>query len=269
MRVVALRRYPVKSMLGEDVAEARAEAGGIVGDRELAVIDSVTGLVATAKHPRLWRELLAFGATTEGRVFITFPDGSRLPADAAELDARLTAVLGRPVAVSGVRPEGASVERPAPEDVLANGVTAVVPAATLQIGAGSPGKSFVDHSPIHLITTATLRHLDTELVRYRPNVVIDTPPGTAAFVENDWPGREIRVGGPDGALLRITTPTPRCAVPSLAHGTLPRNPQAVRSALADNRIMVELLGAEAPCAGAYAEVLEPGTLHAQDPVAFA
>ncbi|MET7998637.1 MOSC N-terminal beta barrel domain-containing protein [Amycolatopsis sp. NPDC005232] len=270
MRVVALRRYPVKSMLGEEVTEARVDAAGLDGDRTLAVIDSDTGFVATAKHPRLWRRLLELAAETDGRVFITFPDGTKLAADDPEAGSRLSDLLGRAITVSGIRPDGASVERPAPEDVLDNGVSAVVPAQTLQIGQGTPGHNFVDHSPIHLISTATLDHLDTEAIRYRPNLVIATPPGTGAFVENHWLGKEIQFGeAGTGARLRVTLPTPRCAVPSLAHGTLPRNPQAVRAVMAGNRVDVAGLGKAMPCAGAYAEVVRPGTLHLDDPITLA
>ncbi|MGW4485077.1 MOSC domain-containing protein [Amycolatopsis sp. NPDC004368] len=268
MRVLTLRRYPVKSMLGEDVSEARVDATGLDGDRALALIDTRTGLVATAKHPRLWRRLLEFAAETDGHIVITFPDGTRLPAEAPEAGSRLSQLLGRAVTVSGTRPDGASVERPAPEDVLDHGVSAIVPAQTLEIGQGTTGRNFVDHSPIHLISTATLEHLDTEAVRYRPNLVIATPPGTEPFVENHWLGREIQVGD-TGATLRVTLPTPRCAVPSLAHGTLPRNPQAVRAVLEGNRVDVAGLGKAMPCAGAYAEVVRPGTLHLDDPITLA
>jgi uncharacterized protein YcbX len=263
VRVSALRRYPVKSMLGEDLDQARVEPAGIVGDRGLAVLDTATGLVATAKHPRLWRGLLAFAASTADRVVIRFPDGTSHAADAPDLDALLSAALGRPVTLSGVRPAGAAVERPDPEDVIAYGVAAFVPAPTLQIGQGTPGSNFVDHSPVHLITTATLAHLGAELVRYRPNLVVETPPGTRAFVENDWLGRELRIGA---VRLRVTLPTPRCAVPTLAHGALPRDPQAVRAVLAGNRIEVPGIGAALPCAGAYAEVRHPGVLRPGDPV---
>lgn len=267
MRVIALRRYPVKSMLGEEVPQVGAGTSGIDGDRAFGLIDTDTGFVATAKHPRLWRALLGFAAVSDGQVFITFPDGTRTAAGAPEIDRRLSAVLGRSVTVASTRPAGASVERPAPEDVLAGGVSAVVPAQTLEIGQGSPGASFVDHSPVHLVTTATLRHLDTELVRYRPNLVVETPPGTDPFVENSWLGKEMQIGGDaTGVRLRLTIPTPRCAVPSLAHGALPPDPRAVRAAMAGNRIDVPGIGSGKPCVGAYAEVVRPGTLCVDDTV---
>ena len=50
----ALWRYPVKSMLGEELDAADVSKGGIVGDRAYAVVDRETGKVASAKHPKLW-----------------------------------------------------------------------------------------------------------------------------------------------------------------------------------------------------------------------
>jgi uncharacterized protein len=266
MRITAVRRYPVKSMLGEQVEQARLLPGGVEHDRGLALVDSATGLVATAKHPRLWRDLLRFSAAvTDDGVRIAAPAGWTAGATDPETDRLLSDALGRPVRVTADLPEGATVERPAPEDVLDHGVEAEVPAATLEIGQGTPGATFVDYAPVHLITTATLDRIGTEHVRYRPNIVITTPPGTPAFVENDWVGRELTIGR-DGVVLRVVLPTPRCAVPTLEHGTLPRAPHAVRTPMAANRVDVPGFGV-LPCAGCYAEVVQPGTVHAGDPVA--
>src|SRR5690348_3482708 len=53
--IAALRRYPVKSMLGEDLPATEVTAYGLDGDRSHAVIDRTTGKVASAKHPRHWQ----------------------------------------------------------------------------------------------------------------------------------------------------------------------------------------------------------------------
>lgn len=263
MRVAALRRYPVKSMLGEQLAAVGVTHEGIERDRGLALLDPVTGLVATAKHPRLWRALLTFSASAPAeQVLITPPDGDPMRADDPGLDARLSAALGRTVTLVSERPEGASVERPDPEEVLAHGVEAAVDAPTLAIGQGTTGRTFVDYAPVHLITTATLDEVGAELVRYRPNLVIETPPGTPPYLENDWVGHDLLIGG---VLLRVAIPTPRCAVPTLEHGTLPRAPHAVRALLEHNRVEVPGFGV-LPCAGAYAEVRSPGTMRTGDAV---
>lgn len=259
MEISALRRHPVKSMLGEEPAELTVGPGGVDGDRALALLDVATGRVATAKHPRLWRRLLQCSARTVdgGGVLVTLPDGRVLPADDA--DGPLGDLLGRPVRLTAVRPAGASVERPDPEDVLAHGVDAQLAAPLLEIAQGVPFSpahpgTFVDHSPVHLITTATLEHLGVEALRYRPNLVLaaDGPP----FAENTWLGRELVLGD---VRLRLTLPTPRCSVPTLEHGDLPRAPHAVRGPLARNRVDVPGFGV-LPCAGAYAEVVRSGTL---------
>lgn len=259
MKVLALRRYPVKSMLGEDVAELTLGPGGVDGDRALALLDVDSGLVATAKHPRLWRALLRCAAFhDDDGVTITLPDGRRLAS--TEADGALSELLGRPVRLAAERPAGAEVARPDPEDVLRRGVEADVEYGTLEIAQGTPGGSFVDHSPVHLVTTATLDHLGVEALRYRPNMVLSTPPGTAPFVENTWLGRELAVGG---VRLRLTLPTPRCAVPTLEHGDLPRAAHAVRGPMAQNRVDVPGFGV-LPCAGAYAEVLGDGPVRIGD-----
>lgn len=259
--VTSLHRYPVKSMLGEPVDAIAVDARGVAGDRRFALVDTDTGRVATAKHPRLWRTLLRFSAVSVGdSARITFPDGHVLSVE--EADDELSALLGRKVRVSAERAEGASVERPDPVDVLDEGVDAEVEYGVLEIAQGTPGGAFVDYAPIHLITTATLDELGVEALRYRPNVVVRTPPGYPPFAENDWCGAEFTIGD---VRLRGTLPTPRCSVPTLEHGGLPRAPQAVRPLLERNRVDVQGFGV-LPCAGVYAEVLSGGTIRTGDAV---
>jgi len=57
--VRALWRFPVKSMLGEQLDAAELTEGGIVGDRAYAIRDRETGKVASAKHSKRWPNLLA------------------------------------------------------------------------------------------------------------------------------------------------------------------------------------------------------------------
>jgi uncharacterized protein len=254
--VAALRRYPVKSMLGEDLDQVAVTASGLDGDRAAALIDQQTGAVATAKHPRLWRGLLAFGAQWNGgSPRITMPDGTRIAVDDHAAGPLLSGLLDRDVRLSTVRPDRATIARPDPEDVIEHGDDADVPYEILEIGRGTPGRTFVDFAPVHVITTASLARVGAEMARYRPNVVLDTPDG-AAFAENDWIGRDLVIGP---VRLRVITPTPRCAVPTLAHGDLPRRTDAVRTLLSENRIPVFDLGAQ-PCLGVYAEVLVGGTV---------
>ena len=87
----------------------------------------------------------------------------------------------------------------------------------------------------------------------------------SGFVENDWVGSTLRIG--DELVLRVILPTPRCAVPTLAHGDLPSDNDAVRTLLEVNRVDVEGFG-YLPSAGVYAEVITPGRVSTGAPVAL-
>ncbi|MFB4281131.1 MULTISPECIES: MOSC domain-containing protein [unclassified Nonomuraea] len=250
MHVETLRRYPVKSMLGEEIAESEVTERGLGGDRARAVLDVATGKIASAKNPRLWRGLLAI-------------EGARVPGDA-----ELSELLGREVRLIDVPPEGAELERSVPEEVLAEGIEAEVPHTMTTIGTGSPEGTFFDFAPVHLISTSALERIGAlgprghvEALRYRPNLVIATE--AEGFVENDWVGRGLRVG--DDVLLQVIVATPRCAVPTLAHGSLGRDADALRTVSRHNRVPVFDLEPQA-CAGVYARVVRPGLVRKGDQV---
>jgi uncharacterized protein YcbX len=264
-RVGSLRRYPVKSMLGEIVTEITVGFGGVEGDRRLALIDRETGRVASAKQARLWRHLLQCSARIEdGRVWVRMPDGTEVAADDAAAEELLSAFLSRPVRLADQRPEGASVERADPEQVMRQGLDAEVDAPLLELAEGTPGDSFVDLAPLHVITTATLEHIGIEAERYRPNIVVATPPGHPPYTENDWTGRTLTVGS---VQLKGMGPTPRCVIPTLEQRGLGRAPEALRIPTAENRVESFGLG-HLPCAGAYMEVAVEGTIRLEDQVAL-
>jgi uncharacterized protein YcbX len=273
--VTTLRRYPVKSMLGEDLQAGEVGRAGLAGDRRLAVVSRRTGKIASAKYPRLWRDMLTLSAeATEGRevaALITLPDGKTVRSTDADVDGILSGLLDEPVTLTATPPAGASLDRAVPEAVLRDGIAAPVPATLIEIGAAAPPGTFVDFAPLHLITTATLDriaelspHRRADLERYRPNVVIGT--GGSGFTENDWVGRELRVGA--DLVLRVIARTPRCAIPTLAHGHLPRDTEALRVVARNNRISPLPDVDPEPCAGVYAEVLQPGRISTGDLVCW-
>jgi uncharacterized protein len=275
--VTTLRRYPVKSMLGENVDASDVTFTGLARDRRLAVVSRTTGKIASAKYPRLWRDLLTLSAEardedSRGEVRITLPGGKTVQSTDADADAILSEVLNEPVTLTATPPPGATLDRAVPAAVLRDGIAAQVPADVITIGAGSPPGTFVDFAPLHLLTTSTLDCIaelspfgKSDFERYRPNIIIrSTAPG---FTENDWLDRDLRVGAE--LVLRVIARTPRCAVPTLAHGDLPRNTEALRVLARHNRITpMKSLDPE-PCAGVYAEVLRPGPVRTGDPVCLA
>src|SRR5438270_1210465 len=102
-RVVEVRRFPVKSILGEMPREVTVGESGVEGDRAQAVVDQETGKVASARMPRRWGRLLAFSARyldlpeAGAPVEVRFPDGAALRSDAPDFDARLSTAVGRTV----------------------------------------------------------------------------------------------------------------------------------------------------------------------------
>ena len=61
--VVSLWRYPVKSMMGEELNATEVTERGLLGDRAYALVDSSDGKAATAKNPRKWPNLFDFRAS--------------------------------------------------------------------------------------------------------------------------------------------------------------------------------------------------------------
>lgn len=271
--VAVLRRYPVKSLLGEDLRACDVTGRGVAGDRALAVVDSETGKVASAKNPRLWRNLLKLAAVSGPEVKITFPDGTVMAGNDPGLDAALSEFLGRPVTLAAAPPPGASLDRADPDEVLRDGIDAPVRLDVIdELGSAAPEGTFFDFAPLHLITTSTLDRIAefsprgrVELERYRPNLVIRSV--AAGFTENDWAGRDLLIG--PGLAVRVIARTPRCAIPTLEHGGLPRDTQALRIPAARNRIRAMADRASQPCAGAYAQVLRPGRVQPGDEVRLA
>ncbi|BCJ28588.1 MOSC domain-containing protein [Actinocatenispora sera] len=272
--VTRIRRYPVKSMLGEDLPAGTVGSGGLAGDRAFAVLDG-SGAVGSAKHPRKWGPLLACRASQGGdsRVDVVLPDGSAHVAGAAELDQRLSELLGRPARMSDQPPRQARLERAvpdydggAPQSALADSVLDATGTRVTSVGIAAG--SFLDFGALHAVTTSTLQTLrgrapgpDFDPRRFRPNLVIDTG-SVEGFPEDEWPGRRIRIGE---TVLEAIVPTPRCVVPTLAHGELPADPTLMRAVAREHRIPVLTLGS-LTCVGVYLKVLTAGPVRVGDPV---
>ena len=268
--VAVLRRYPVKSMLGEELRAADVTERGLAGDRALALVHSETSKVVSAKNPRLWRDMLKLAATSGPDVKITFPDGTAMTSADPRIDAALSEFLGRPVALATAPPAEASLDRADPEEVLREGIDAEVRMDVIeQVGAAAPDGTFFDYAPLHVITTSTLDRIAelsprgaVELERYRPNLVIRTT--ADGFTENDWVGRELLIGRE--LTIRVISRTPRCAIPTLEHGDLPRDTDALRVPAAHNRISPAYDWHPEPCVGVHGQVIRPGRVELGDEV---
>ena len=116
--------------------------------------------------------------------------------------------------------------------------------------------------PLLVATGGAIAAFGRDGRRLRPNLVIAT--AVPGFAENDWLDRYVAVG--DDLILRVIARTPRCAVPTLAHGPLPRDADALRVLARHNRLSAVAGMDPEPCAGVYAEVLNPGRVHVGDEV---
>jgi uncharacterized protein YcbX len=117
--VRALWRFPVKSMLGEQLDVVEVGDGGMAGDRGYAVRDRETGKVASAKHPKLWPGLLscraAFVEPPRPRqelppVRIDLADGESVLSDASDSDAILSRFFGRDVELARAAQSGYTID---------------------------------------------------------------------------------------------------------------------------------------------------------------
>ena len=286
MIVESLYVYPVKSMKGVAVDAVDVTERGIVGDRAYAVIDTSDGKVASAKHPRKWSKLLDLGTAfveppsgdAVPPVSIAFPDGTELRSDDDGINAALSAYFGRDVVLTAQPPAEVTLEEVWPDvegmapqefiDATRIGTEDTgEPVTDVAMSLTVPGGSFFDLAALHLLTTSTLGRLKAlapgsrfEPRRFRPNVVVQT--SGDGFVENEWPGRTVRIGD---AVVAPSIPTMRCAMTTLAQDGLPRDIGVLQTIARNNRIEIPNLGSWA-CAGVYADVREPGTVRVGDEV---
>jgi uncharacterized protein YcbX len=285
--IAGLWRFPVKSMLGEELDAVDVTEGGIVGDRAYALFDKATGKVASAKHPKVWPDLLRCKAAfvespRPGEELpparIDLADGSSVMSDATDVDSVLSSFFGREVELARAAPDDFTIDQyhPDQENLDPEGhrdeVTETRLGAALfhEMGLPSavPAGSFFDMFPISVLTTSTLDHLNElrpqsrfDARRFRMNVIIDTP--AAGFVENAWLERALGIG--DEVALAVAMPDPRCVMTTVAQEDLPKDPQVLKALAQHNRIDVAGTGLY-PCAGVYAVVASTGTIRKGDSV---
>jgi uncharacterized protein YcbX len=276
-RIASIWRYPVKSMLGEELNVAFIGARGLAGDRVYALIDNETGKVVSVKRPQRWSrifELQAFSSNAAGAIWVRFPGENSFSIDDSSLPTRLREFLGRPVSISSLPPPNAHFDETWVRELKNGAGTYYGRPSHFEDGeeiveAGSSmGRdgNFFNDSPIHIVTTSTLHalaeaapasHFDAQ--RFRPNIVIDTP--GEGFVENEWLGSTISIGSVE---FSVTMTVPRCVMTTLAQGNLPRDPDILRAITANNAIDALSTGIHYPCVGVYAQVLHAGTVRIGD-----
>jgi uncharacterized protein YcbX len=267
--VVSLWRYPVKSMMGEELNASDVTQRGLLGDRAYALVDISDGKVGSAKNPRKWPNLFDFRATfiepprTNTKippVRITLPDGTELTSQGSDLNQTLSKMFKRGVILDALTEQSFRDSRAANAEEYWPDVEGLDHRDTVT-DFPLPEGTFFDCAVVHLLTTATLDRLRElypqgrfEVRRFRPNIVVEPGAGEKNFDENKWIGHTLAIG--DDVRLSITGPCARCVMTTLPQGDLPNDLGILRTAAKHNRANV----------GVYASVVKGGTIRRHDSV---
>ncbi|MGH7933578.1 MAG: MOSC domain-containing protein [Candidatus Binataceae bacterium] len=269
--VKALFRYPVKSMLGEQVDQFEVGDSGVIGDRAWALREVVNGRVVTAKK---WANMFGFRAGYESAPYpgelaplrITLPDGRAIHAQDADASTVLSAVLGRKVTL-----ERAVADQRLRAEIDPANVFADVPVETMQPAFtretlpdsfGLPRGTFFDSASIHVLTTETLAHMhrlageDAQLDprRFRPNIYVETNSGNGGFIEDGWLEGTLAAG--ESVKIVAMRPALRCVMTTHAQAQLPRDLRILRACAQHHRGQV----------GVFASIGAAGKVRVGDPV---
>lgn len=286
--VAQLWRFPVKSMGGARVESVRIDGRGVHADRLWAVRDLEKGVTASARRLPVLLGCSARYLTEPGAaagpgnvpgVVIEFPDGRELTGDDPAVHVALSELIGREARLVALPPsDDTSQHRMTVSDSLAyfraaqvrkdfglsdtdalpdTSVFSTRDIMTLARYSTPPG-TFVDLSPVHLMSTASLRALSPDgepysVRRFRPNVLVDVEPSEQEFPESTWAGSDVAMGS---VRLRVTIPTIRCVVPTRPQPGLDLD-RAITRQLADRtgRFL-----------GVYADVTTPGLVRVGDEI---
>jgi uncharacterized protein YcbX len=277
-RVSAIHRYPLKSMLGEELEAAALDRRGVVGDRSHALVDDETGKVVSVKRPRRWGRMFELRGHTldDGRPAVAFPDGEAVAVGDPKLDIRLSEFFGRTVTVADTPPSDACFEEVWVRDLKGGaepyfGLESRIEDGEEMIDGGAfmgPAGNFFNFGAVHLVTSASVAELTRrapqsrfDAHRFRPNLVVET--NDSGFVETAWQGRTLHIGPVE---LSVSITVPRCIMTTLPQGDLPADRDVLRTIAEANSIDVLQTGTPYPCVGVYADVMVEGEIRRGDPV---
>jgi uncharacterized protein len=278
--VAQLWRYPVKSMAGETVTSADLGPLGMRTDRRWALRDEQTKEIWSARNLHVIAQCAAHyvrepQGQDSGPVAIKMPNGSVVESSNPEAGAKISAALGHPLSLwPVVDPTNLPHYRRKARDEAELGQYLVEQFARL------PGEPFPDLSkappeamefvsqpgtyrdvaPLHVLTTASLEHMakvnpaaQWDVKRFRPNIVVKTPPELTGLIDAKWVNRVLAIGE---ARIPLVLGCFRCAMPTLAMPGLPKDPSVLRTIVHEGKQDL----------GLYAAVAQPGTVRVGDPV---
>jgi uncharacterized protein YcbX len=252
--VTSLYRYPVKSMQGEPVASIEFDAVGALGDRRYGVVTHDGAHVLSAKrHAALLLASATSNPVAGGVPRIELPDGSVIDELGEETDTRLSEWLGQPVHLRAADDDHGTAYRMSFDVDDEEHEVFEVPV--------QPGRYF-DLAAVHLMTTASLAAAaeargdgNWSPHRFRPTILVETDPTLSGFVENEWVGSVLTVGG---LQIDVLMPTIRCVMTT--------RPQPSHELDRDLDIFKSLGEHNGFNLGLYAAIRTPGTVSIGDEV---
>ena len=251
-QIDSLWRYPVKSMRGEELAEAFVGFSGIYGDRLFAFKSSARPAGFPYLTGREQEEMLLY------RPRFRHPDKAARPPNQAEAAPGLNTVFVDPADLA------VEVETPSGEVLDADDPALIRMLAERMRDGHSltllrSERAMTDCRPVSLFSIQTARQLSDEVGtaldkrRFRANIYLDL--GSAAgFAEDEFVGRTLRLG--PKVVISIVERDPRCKMITLDPDTAEPSPEILR----------KITRAHDGMAGVYGAVLVEGTVHRGDDV---
>lgn len=276
-------RYPVKGMAGERVNSCFMDAFGMRGDHLFAVRDTVRREIQSCKfRPNLLQCIANYtnsnDALSDKSFTIHFPDGTALASDSEEMNDKISALLGYASTLESLRPANETdfykrykKDGHAWLDEL-KATFVREPGEPLPDFSDLP-QDFVDYvtqlgtfflvSPFHIITTTSIEHLknllpdaDWDMRRFRPNIVIEPVDGAEGLIEQDWIGKQLKVGD---ISIECSSPAPRC-------GAVTRKQQGLE---ADKSMLRTIVKEADQNLGIYGDIANSGMVQVGDEVYLA
>ena len=218
-QVVAIFRYPVKSMAGERLDEANLGWHGIDGDRRLALRKindrGEFPWLTASKLPDLVRFApYRCGNGTQGTLptHVRTPDGQEMPLFGKELAAEIGRRFGAPVQMMQLR-----------HGIFDEATLSVIALDTMQEISRLAGQSL-------------------DVRRFRPNVVVRSL-RSAAFQEDEWVGGALSFGdGDDAAAIAVTMRDIRCSMVNLDPDSASPAPEMLKAVVHANQNTAGIYG---------------------------
>jgi uncharacterized protein YcbX len=298
-------RYPVKSMAGQRLDACHVTHNGVLGDRGWAFRDELRGEITTArKSPALMRFAARYREEpTPGKiphVDITLPDGTVIGSDAADLNARCGAVLGRTVTLWPLQPASnkAHYRRATPGAAMLGKLARVgafrkllqrlVPYVGLEkelradfgrlpneplpdlsqfsaevLEYTSPPGTYFDAFPLHLMTTATL----AAMARSNPSATWNVRRFRPNFLIETVPGLDGLIEFEwTGRTLAVGEARIKCELPAV-RCSIPTQPQG--DLPKDPSVLRTIVSEAGQNLGSYASVVATGRVAVGDVVELA